>query len=236
MCGNRFARSSLTDLSLRMIVPEQGAGRCGEPTVINGNTLVNIPQVLNASARRARLSDWYFAYGSNMNLRQIGARCSRPVAICAARLADYRLEFCGHTGVWDGAVETVVPMPGHEVWGVLFALSPLDWERLDLWQDARMDGGGMYFHFPVTVTDLEGQAHAARLYKKDIQGAPQDPSREYLDHIVCGAAENGLPPYYIEALQKKKAIKSSYRVPMRVNLDLGEAAGISCADCSSDAA
>ncbi len=204
--------------------------------MIKGSTLVSIPQVLNVSGQHTKVSDWYFAYGSNMNLRQIGAHCSRPAAICAARLADYRLEFCGHSEVWDGALETVAPMPGHEVWGVLFALSPLDWERLDLWQDARLDGGGMYFHFPVTVTDMEGQAHGARIYKKDIQGVPQDPSREYLEHIVCGAARNGLPPYYIEALKKRKTIKSSYLVPRQANLNLGEAAGVSCTDCSSGAA
>ncbi len=78
------------------------------------------------------LSDLYFAYGSNMNHEQIHARCNRPKVISPARLADYRLAFYGYSEAWDGAFETVEPMPGSEAWGVLFFLSKLDWERLDL--------------------------------------------------------------------------------------------------------
>jgi hypothetical protein len=171
-----------------------------------------------------------------MNLQQIRSRCSRPVALAVARLANHRLAFYGHTNIWDGAMETVEPEPCHEVWGVIFRLSRLDWERLDEWQGARLDGAGQYFHFPLTVADLDGQEHSVRLYKKDVQGEPRDPSREYLEHIVRGATENGLPAHYIEALLKRKSNKASYNVPMRANSDLAEFAGISCTECPSGAA
>jgi hypothetical protein len=187
----------------------------------------------NAAVSEARMSDLFFAYGSNMNLNQIGARCSKPFVISTARLADRRLVFCGHSDVWDGGVETVEPMPGHEVWGVLFSLSKLNWERLDLWQDARMDGGGMYFHFPVSVLDSTGCERNARVYKKDIQKEPTNPSREYLDHIVQGATENGLPQEYIEALRARPAQPASYAVPARGTSDLGRSAGVSCSDCAA---
>jgi hypothetical protein len=204
--------------------------------MIDGCTFVTIPQVRDIVGRDEKVSDWYFAYGANMNLAQIRSRCSRPVVVAVARLADHRLAFYGHTETWDGAMETVEPTLGHEVWGVIFALSRLDWERLDEWQGARMDGAGMYFHFPATVTDLEGRAHGVRFYKKDIQGVPENPSREYLEHIARGAAENGLPPRYIETLIKRNANKASYKVPMRANSGLTEFAGLSCAECPSGAA
>jgi hypothetical protein len=146
------------------------------------------------------------------------------------------MEFYGHSEVWDGAIETVEPTPGHDVWGVIFKLGRMDWERLDEWQGARMDGGGMYFHFPVVVMDLDGAAHSVRLYKKDVQGDPRIPSREYLEHIALGATQNGLPCTYIDALMKREASKASYSVPLRANTNLGEFAGISCAECDSGAA
>jgi len=204
--------------------------------MIDGSTLVTIPRILSATRRNEETRDLYFAYGANMNLQQIRSRCNSPVAVSIARLANHRLGFYGYSGVWDGALETVEPMVGAEVWGVLFALSRLDWERLDDWQGARMDGCGMYFHFPVTVTDQDGRAVSARMYKKDITGSAQEPSQEYLEHIVRGASEHGLPPDYIEALMKRKARKASSSVPMWSGFNLAATAGISCADCPTDAA
>lgn len=204
--------------------------------MIDGSAFVSIPLVQHSIVLNEKLSDWYFAYGSNMNLTQIRSRCSRPVVVAVARLADHQLTFYGHTETWDGAMETVEPTLGHEVWGVIFRLSRLDWERLDEWQGARLDGAGMYFHFPVMVTDVDGQEHSVRLYKKDVQGDPREPSREYLEHIARGAAENGLPPHYVEALLKRKAKQASYNVPMRANSGLSTFAGISCAECPSGAA
>ncbi len=197
------------------------------------STFVSISQVRKSAGRAEKVSDWYFAYGSNMNQEQIRSRCCRPVAVTVARLADYRLEFYGYSETWDGALETVEPMPGDEVWGVIFELSRLDWERLDDWQGARMDGGGMYFHFPATVTDMDGQTHGVRLYKKDVQGTPRDPSREYLEHIASGATHNGLPPGYIKTMMNRNADKASYNVPMRGNSNLGKSAGVSCVECPS---
>jgi len=195
--------------------------------------LIDKSQILKSTASEERMNDLYFAYGSNMNLSQIRSRCSNAVVISTACLKDYRLVFCSHSDVWDGGVETVEPMSGEEVWGVLFSLSRLNWERLDLWQDARMDGGGMYFHYPDIVTDIEGQEHNTRLYKKDVQREPTNPSREYLDFIVQGAIENGLPVEYIEALRSRNAKPASYSVPMRGSSDLGQAAEFSCSDCPS---
>jgi len=207
-----------------------------EVRMIDRSMLVTISGSLVGSPCKEETRDLLFAYGANMNLQQIGSRCSRPVAVSIARLANHRLAFYGYNGVWDGALETAEPKVGSEVWGVLFALSRLDWERLDEWQGARMDGGGMYFHFPITVTDPSGRVFGARMYKKDVTGMAQNPSQEYLDHIVRGASENGLPSDYISALMKRKSRKASYSVPMRSGYNLAANAGLSCADCPTDVA
>lgn len=208
----------------------------------DGDSFVSIGQLSNGSANpkderalenlKGQLKGWYFAYGSNMNPTQIHFRCSQPRVIGAARLADYRLKFYGYSSIWDGALETVRPALGEEVWGVLYALNPADWEQLDVWQDARMDGAGQYFHYPVTVTDRQGQEHFVSLYKKDEVRVPSEPSQEYLDYIVQGAIKHELPPDYVEKLKQQPAKKASYKVPKLVNMTRNFGVS-SCSDCGS---
>jgi cation transport regulator ChaC len=173
----------------------------------------------------------YFAYGSNMNMKQIQARCTRPELIAVARLAQHRIAFFGHSKVWDGAIETVVPAPDHDVWGVIYALPFSDRDRLDSWQDVRLDGTGAYFHYPARVTDTQGQTHTVLLYKKDQLGKPRKPSREYLECIVQGAVERGLPAEYIEELRQMDAKKAEYPVPRLGKFSRELLAGTSCSDC-----
>lgn len=175
----------------------------------------------------------YFAYGSNMNPGQIKTRCLSPEVRTVARLIDHRLAFFGTSTVWDGALETVVPSPGRDVWGVLYALSALDADSLDAWQDARFDGTGAYFHSPVTVIDVQGERHEALLYKKDMLGAPRKPSHEYLDHIVRGAMARGLPPRYVEYLGALAAKKATYPVPIPRRGEGGVLRSTTCVDCGS---
>lgn len=176
----------------------------------------------------------YFAYGSNMNPAQIRMRCLGAEMLTVARLVDHRLAFFGFSSVWDGALETVVPTPGRDVWGALYALSPLDADSLDAWQDARFSGTGTYFHYPVTVLDVSGRPHEALLYKKDMLGAPGKPSLEYLEHIARGAEARGLPPRYVAYLRTLAARKAAYPVPIsRPGEGGGGLRSTTCADCGS---
>ena len=63
----------------------------------------------------------YFAYGANMHPGQIKARCLGAGFVTVARLPGHKLAFFGASTVWDGALETVVPAPGREVWGVVYS-------------------------------------------------------------------------------------------------------------------
>jgi hypothetical protein len=175
----------------------------------------------------------FFAYGSNMNPTLIRKRCSYPVRIGTACLPDYQIGFYGYSEEWDGALETAVEAKGKRLWGVLYALNDLDWERLDLWQDARFDGAGMYFHYPVEVCDLQGMRYEARLYKKDVLYEPRHPSNSYMEYILRGAQENQLPPAYIESLKAIKTTPARYAVPVRVGVNPGDFAGVNCTTCSS---
>ncbi|OIO02582.1 MAG: hypothetical protein AUJ49_05915 [Desulfovibrionaceae bacterium CG1_02_65_16] len=158
---------------------------------------------------------YVFAYGANMHPAQIAERCSRPVVLGPARLPGHVLGFFGHSHVWDGGHATAVPVPGQDLWGVLYELSYMDAQRLDAWQDARLDGAGSYFHYPARVFCSDGGGHVALLYKKDVLGPPTTPSREYLARIIEGAAARGLPEAYVAVLRNMAAKPAGYAVPDR---------------------
>lgn len=175
----------------------------------------------------------FFAYGSNMNMQQLKRRCFNPVRVAAAFLADHRLHFYGHSLEWDSGMETAVKECGSQLWGALFDLSDLDWERLDLWQDARFDGTGRCFHYPVVVHDLQGKRYEACMYKLDVLDRESAPSAEYLEHILEGARQNNLPPSYVEALSALETVRARYSVPCSPDYDHGAAAGATCTSCTS---
>jgi gamma-glutamylcyclotransferase (GGCT)/AIG2-like uncharacterized protein YtfP len=172
-----------------------------------------------------------FVYGSDLNPAQLRSRCVQPQALQPARLLDYRLAFFGYSRIWDGAQETVVPAPGHSVWGMLYALTHSDWDRLDAWQDVRLDGTGAYFHYPVRVMDSDGQERIVLLYRKDTEGEPQKPSREYLDFIAHGAEVSGLPPDYTADLRQFATQPASFAVPRRGQFDRALLVASPCAGC-----
>jgi gamma-glutamylcyclotransferase len=174
---------------------------------------------------------YFFAYGSNMNQEQIVSRGARPVVIGVGKLPHHRLVFHGYSRIWDGGLETVVSAPGQEVWGVIYKLTVADWDRLDSWQDVRLDGTGTYFHFPDRVKDTEGKTHLVLLYKKDILREPQPPSREYLDVIVQGAVGRGLPAGYIEELRRLEARPAAFDVPRQGKFSPELLLGASCSGC-----
>lgn len=176
---------------------------------------------------------YLFAYGANMNPAQMAQRCSRPVVFAIARFPGHSLGFFGYSNVWDGALETAIPNPGHDLWGVVYELSFMDGQRLDAWQDARLDGGGNYFHYPAQVVDTEGKRHTVLLYKKDVLGPVQKPSREYLELIVQGAVERGLPEDYIESMRGMESKQAGYPVPDRGDTLRELNVVSSCSDCGS---
>jgi len=179
------------------------------------------------------LSELYFAYGPDMDPEVLRSRGGRPQAVAVARLADHKLSFFGRTSTWDSGMETVAKAPGEEAWGVLYDLGATGWDNLDTWMDARLDGAGTYFHSPVEVVDLAGKNHRVRLYKKNVLGEPTLPSVEYLDLVIGGAGQQGLPPAYVERLRRIVARKASFPVPVAGNAARGVFAPHDCGTCEA---
>ncbi|MCE5286632.1 MAG: gamma-glutamylcyclotransferase [Pelosinus sp.] len=157
----------------------------------------------------------YFAYGLNLNLTEMKKKCPHAKALGIAKLPGHQLNFYGHSTVWDGATESVTLQPSEEVWGVIYKLSAADWDILDGFEDARFDGTGAYFHFPVEVIDRSGALLPATIYKKAVLREPLPPSSEYLALICQGAKVQGLPENYIAFLKSMSSKPATYKVPQQ---------------------
>lgn len=173
-----------------------------------------------------------FAYGTNMNSRVLSRRCAHPVRVSNVFLPNARLAFFGYSREWDGGLETCVEQTGNQLWGVLYAMSAMDWERLDHCQDARLDGNGKYFHYPVQVYDSRGNSYEALTYKLDDCNLSSSPSECYLTHILEGAGENLLPARYMDSLRSIRSVPVHYAVPLSA-YGRGSFPHTSCMDCSS---
>lgn len=175
----------------------------------------------------------YFAYGSNMNHDQITSRCYKPEVVAIARLSDHVISFFGYSKRWDGGEATLISKPGEDLWGVVYKLSFFDSERLDSWQDVRLDGTGSYFLFPTEVVDKDGNNYPVLLYKKFFSGEPLFPSTEYLDTIVSGALSRGIPAGYIERLKGIETKPASFPVPRIFEYERSATFGNNSCDCGS---
>ncbi len=174
---------------------------------------------------------YLFVYGTNMHPDQVAERCANPVCLGPAVLPNHDIGFFGRTETWDGGMATAVSAPGEQLWGVVYELSYGDAQRLDVWQDARLDGAGIYFHYPARVLGQNGAWYSLLLYKKESMGAPAMPSRPMLDFIVAAARLRGLPEAYIDGLSHRPARDADYEVPMRGGYLKELRVVTSCRDC-----
>ncbi len=72
-----------------------------------------------------------FAYGSNMNPRQMQRRCPGAKPVGVATLDGYRLTFVGKSSTWGGGVATIEPDRRTVVIGFVWLLSAADLQSLD---------------------------------------------------------------------------------------------------------
>lgn len=173
-----------------------------------------------------------FSYAANMNPELIASRCSKPELCTVARLPGHSLAFFDYSKRWDGGAATFIDSPGEDLWGVVYRLSFWDAERLDSWLDVKLDGTGDYFLFPTEVIGVDGIIHPVLLYRKFYHGGPQQqPSEEYLETILVGAASRGLPAAYLEKLGSIATRKASFPVPAIFEHERSVTFGSTSCDC-----
>ncbi len=144
------------------------------------------------------MSDWYFAYGSNLWADQMAERTGpishgedRP---CRAFLPNHRLAFDVPGDA--GQAYANVQRPGPGVHGVLYYLTPDALARLDEFEHG-------YERRRIVVVPETGAPREAFIYIAGPAGlAPgRTPTAEYLRRILTGARQHGLPEGYVREVE-----------------------------------
>ncbi len=135
---------------------------------------------------------WYFAYGSNMNRAQMRSRAGQIFEEQPARLENYELLF-NKKARGGYASANIHPAPGKTVHGVLYKIAETSFRNLDRFESAPEH----YRRIEVNVTDGAGKKIAAQIYIATRVEKGLRPAPHYLQTILDGAGEHGLPAEYI---------------------------------------
>jgi gamma-glutamylcyclotransferase len=130
---------------------------------------------------------YYFAYGSNLWLKQMEARCPDHRVIGSGILIGYRwiITARGYASV----VRSVADL----VFGTVYEISDADEERLDLYEEV---GDGSYRKALLPV-ETETGAMGCLVYIDPLQQEGQ-PREEYVERIKHGIRDARLPSLYVE--------------------------------------
>lgn len=148
---------------------------------------------------------WYFAYGSNMQSATLRGR--RGIAYARAVPGQAR----GWRLVLDkpGLIPTgesfgnIILDPAAAVWGVLYQIDDADLGHIDLTEGVLI-GNYARIEIPVQPSDSASAINAFTLVSERRDPALQ-PSTRYMELLVAGAEEHGLPAEYIAFLRSIRA-------------------------------
>jgi phage replication-related protein YjqB (UPF0714/DUF867 family)/gamma-glutamylcyclotransferase (GGCT)/AIG2-like uncharacterized protein YtfP len=132
----------------------------------------------------------YFAYGSNLCVRQMAQRCPGAVNPRRAMLADHD---------WlinQRGVATVEPFHGSQVHGVLWQVTDRDLATLD-----SAEGVPVRYRRDRLVVHTDDGPSEAWVYI-DHRVDPGAPRPGYLERVVDGAVHHGLPHRWVEFLRR----------------------------------
>jgi gamma-glutamylcyclotransferase len=154
---------------------------------------------------------WYFAYGSNMQSDTLRGR--RGVAFAravAVRAPGWRVVFDKPPLFPIGeAFANIVPDPGAVALGVAFQVGDADLAHIELSEGVPI---GNYRRVEVAVEALapcdDGPRVAVSL-ASDRRAPRLLPSTRYMELLVAGAIEHGLPADYVAALRALPAVAPS---------------------------
>ncbi|MCA0423712.1 MAG: gamma-glutamylcyclotransferase [Proteobacteria bacterium] len=156
----------------------------------------------------------YFAYGSNMNIEAMKARCPASAVIGTARLARHRFV------INQDGYATLVRDPKETVHGLLFDLAFSDVPALDRYEGLAR---GLYRKVIQPVLTAEGPRKALIYIGRS--ALPGQPKPGYLDEVLKAARAAHLPaPYIAKIAQTGQAARPTPQAsPRKVATGIGVA-------------
>lgn len=146
----------------------------------------------------------YFAYGSNMDPKQMRCRCPSARCVGVACLRDHRLAFSRRSRTWKCGVADAVPAPGRRVWGVVYCIDPKEVSQLDRYEGygpGRRRNAYRRRACTVHLDDKDASPLAVQTYFAVPQDNPPPPGRSYMERLLAGARHWKLPAAYIAELE-----------------------------------
>jgi len=139
---------------------------------------------------------WYFAYGSNMSRAQMKSRAGQIFEEQPGKLENHEMLF-NKKARGRSATANIRPAQGKTVHGVLYKIPESALRNLD-----RFEGVPEHYRrIEVTATDGNGRKAAAYAYIATKVEKGLRPAAHYLQTILGGAAEHGLPADYIAEIK-----------------------------------
>jgi gamma-glutamylcyclotransferase (GGCT)/AIG2-like uncharacterized protein YtfP len=121
----------------------------------------------------------YFAYGANLNQKQMKERCPDSKPLFTAVLPNYKLVFVGWSRQWRGGVASIKSFRGERVRGAIYEVTETCLQRLDRYESD-------YNRLKVTVVGEDDEPIEAITYIKTGRLEDAAPSKEYLAIIQQG--------------------------------------------------
>jgi hypothetical protein len=144
----------------------------------------------------------YFAYGANLDPRQLELWCPGHRVLCRAILHDHAVRFHGFSKTWGGATAAIEHAPGQSAHGVVFELSPAGFVALDraegCLEPGHPDNLADRVQLPVELENGESIEVFTHLPRPLPPGLP---SRAYRWAMLVGMRHHGLPASVIAALE-----------------------------------
>ena len=135
---------------------------------------------------------YYFAYGSNMDEKQMTFRCPGSQLVGRARLLAHSFL------INERGVASVIPAQNGVTHGLLWALTPADEEALDRYEGM---AGGHYLKKVVAVHPVDsGEVVEALIYVAS-DNRPGASRPGYIEKIIHVACEHGFPHEYVAELE-----------------------------------
>ncbi len=141
----------------------------------------------------------YVAYGSNLHLSQMAARCPSATIYGTGQLNNWELLFRGKE---DNAHATISRKKGSSVPVLVWDIQPSDERRLDLYE-----GYPRYYVKQNVMVDIGGQKKKAMVYIMDAKQQAAKPSKTYVETILQGYQDNNLDIAYLKKFLDKNSIE-----------------------------
>jgi hypothetical protein len=147
----------------------------------------------------------YFAYGSNMDVAAMKARCPRSTPTGLARLPRHRFVLTAR------GFASIARDAKHEVHGLLWSLALADIPALDRWEEISR---GLYAKIDHPVIRKGAAAVRALVYVAREPGPPGPAaSRDYCADIARAGRDVGLPLSYIAELERAALTSQARHAP-----------------------